>query len=32
LGQVGDIELLIKAHHGLIVLKAADEQRADVLF
>jgi ATP-dependent 26S proteasome regulatory subunit len=31
-GQVGDIELLIKAHHGLIVLDAADEQRADVLF
>jgi ATP-dependent 26S proteasome regulatory subunit len=32
LGQVGDIELLIKARHGLIVLDAVDEQRADVLF
>jgi AAA+ superfamily predicted ATPase len=32
LAQVGDIELLIKAHHGMIVLGAADEQRADVLF
>ena len=32
LGQVDDIELLIKAHHGLIVLETNDEQRADVLF
>jgi ATP-dependent 26S proteasome regulatory subunit len=29
--QLGDVELLIKAHHGLIVLKAADEQRIDAL-
>src|SRR5215471_16954511 len=26
-----DIELLIKAHHGLIVVKAADEERVDAL-
>lgn len=32
LGQVGDIELLIKARHGLVVLDAADAQRAAVLF
>jgi AAA+ superfamily predicted ATPase len=32
LGQVGDLELLIKARHGLIVLQAADAQRAAVLF
>ena len=29
--QLSDVELLIKAHHGLIVLEAADEQRIDVL-
>jgi ATP-dependent 26S proteasome regulatory subunit len=32
LGQVGDIELLIRARHGLIVLDAADPQRAAALF
>jgi AAA+ superfamily predicted ATPase len=32
LGQAGDLELLIKARHGLVVLDTADPQRGDVLF
>jgi hypothetical protein len=32
LGQIGDVEMLIRARHGLIVLDAADPQRAAALF